>query len=390
MHSATDDHTDTLDMLRDSLARYLDARHGFEQRLHALAAADDAPPPFWRGLAGDLDLLGAALPEAQGGLGLGLAAHLALMPTLGGALAAEPYLSTLVIGAGLLQRHPGARSDALLARVVAGQAVLALAHDEAHSRHARDDVRTRLRREPDGTLRLDGRKAVVSCAPWASHLIVSARSESGLSLLLVPRDAPGVRLRAYATRDGGRAADIAFEQVRLPAEALLGAEGDALPQIEQALDEATLAVCAESIGVLRRLMRDTLDYVRQRKQFGVPIASFQVLQHRLADMHMALEQAEALTVGVGDALGMFATPLARARAVSSAKVAVARACRAVAQGAVQLHGGMGMTEELAVGHYVRRATLIEGQFGPPAWHLRRVAQCQQAASHTATNAAGTP
>ncbi|ATA56784.1 pimeloyl-CoA dehydrogenase small subunit [Variovorax boronicumulans] len=371
------DQDDTLAMLRDSLARYLDDQHGFEQRLHALAAADDAPPPFWQGLASDLGLLGAALPESQGGLGLGLAAHLALMPTLGGALAAEPYLSTLVIGAGLLQRQPGAQADALLARVVAGQAVLAFAHDEPHSRHARDDVRTTLVREADGRLKLDGRKAVVQAAPWASHLIVTARSDTGLSLLVVPNDAPGVQLRAYRTRDGGRAADIAFDAVRLNADALLGEEGAALPQIEQALDEATLAVCAESIGILRRLMRDTLDYVRQRKQFGVPISSFQVLQHRLADMHMALEQADALTASVGEALATGADAASRARAVSSAKVAVAKACRAVGQGAVQLHGGMGMTEELAVGHYVRRATLIEGQFGPPAWHLRRVAQLQQ-------------
>lgn len=368
------DQDDTLAMLRDSLARYLDDQHGFEQRLHALAAADDAPPPFWQGLASDLGLLGAALPESQGGLGLGLAAHLALLPTLGGALAAEPYLSTLVIGAGLLQRHPGAQADALLARVVAGQAVLAFAHDEPHSRHARDDVRTTLVREADGRLRLDGRKAVVQAAPWASHLIVTARSDKGVSLLVVPKDTSGVQLRAYRTRDGGRAADIAFEAVRLNADALLGEEGAALLQIEQALDEATLAVCAESIGILRRLMRDTLDYVRQRKQFGVPISSFQVLQHRLADMHMALEQADALTASVGEALAAGADAASRARAVSSAKVAVAKACRAVGQGAVQLHGGMGMTEELAVGHYVRRATLIEGQFGPPAWHLRRVAQ----------------
>jgi len=371
------DQDDTLAMLRDSLARYLDDQHGFEQRLQALAAADDAPPSFWQGLASDLGLLGAALPESQGGLGLGLAAHLALLPTLGGALAAEPYLSTLVIGAGLLQRHPGARADALLARAVAGQAVLAFAHDEPHSRHARDDVRTTLVREADGWLRLDGRKAVVQAAPWASHFIVTARSDTGLSLLVVPKDTPGVQLRAYRTRDGGRAADIAFDAVRLEADALLGDEGAALPQIEQALDEATLAVCAESIGILRRLMRDTLDYVRQRKQFGVPISSFQVLQHRLADMHMALEQADALTASVGEALAAGADAASRARAVSSAKVAVAKACRAVGQGAVQLHGGMGMTEELAVGHYVRRATLIEGQFGPPAWHLRRVAQLQQ-------------
>jgi alkylation response protein AidB-like acyl-CoA dehydrogenase len=370
--STRTDQDDTLAMLRDSLARYLDDNHGFAQRLHALAKADDAPPPFWQGLSRELDLLGAALPESQGGLGLGMAAHLALMETLGGALAAEPYLSTMVIGAGLLQRHPGAEADALLSRVVAGQAVLAFAHGEPQGRHARDDVQAQLVREGDG-FRLDGRKAVVQAAPWASHFIVTARSGKGLSLLVVPRDAPGLRLRAYPTRDGSRAADIAFDNVRLPAGALLGTEGGALPQIERALDEATLAVCAESVGVMRRLLRDTLDHVRQRKQFGVPIASFQVLQHRLADMHMALEQAAALTASVGEIVDS-ASDGERARAVSSAKVAAAKACKAVGQGAVQLHGGMGMTEELAIGHYMRRATLIEGQFGPPAWHLRRVAK----------------
>jgi alkylation response protein AidB-like acyl-CoA dehydrogenase len=369
---------DTLAMLRDSLARYLDDNHGFEQRLHALARADDAPPPFWLGLARELDLLGAALPESQGGLGFGMAAHLAMMETLGGALAAEPYLSTMVIGAGLLQRHPGAQADALLARTVAGQAVLAFAHDEPQSRHDRADVQAQLVREGGG-FRLDGRKAMVQAAPWASHLIVTARSGKGLSLLVVPKDTPGLRLRAFPTRDGGRAADIAFDNLRLPADALLGTEGGALRQIERALDEATLAICAESVGVMRRLMRDTLDYVRQRKQFGVPISSFQVLQHRLADMHMALEQAAALTASVGEIIDA-AGDDERARAVSSAKVAAARACKAVGQGAVQLHGGMGMTEELAVGHYVRRATLIEGQFGPPAWHLRRVARLRATAA----------
>ena len=377
MNTLTDQDA-TLAMLRDSLARYLDDHHGFEQRLHALAKADDATPPFWQGLSRELDLLGAALPESQGGLGLGMAAHLALMETLGGALAAEPYLSTMVIGAGLLRRHPGAAADALLARVVAGQAVLAFAHSEPQSRHERADAQAQLVREGDG-LRLDGRKAVVQAAPWASHFIVTARSGNGLSLLVVPRETPGLRLRAYPTRDGARAADIAFDNVRLPADALLGDEGAALPQIERALDEATLAVCAESVGVMRRLMRDTLDYVRQRKQFGVPISSFQVLQHRLADMHMALEQAAALTSSVGEIVDT-ASADERARAVSSAKVASAKACKAVGQGAVQLHGGMGMTEELAIGHYVRRATLIESQFGPPAWHLRRVAKLRAAAT----------
>lgn len=372
-----DTDTDTLAMLRDSLARYLEDRHGFDQRLAALKAADSAPPPFWQGLARELDLLGAALPEAQGGLGLGLQAHLALMETLGASLAAQPYLSTMVIAAGLLQRHPGAQADALLADIVAGKAVVAFAHSEPETRHTRSHVQASLRRDGDGFV-LDGRKAVVQAAPWASHTIVSARSHGaaadadGISLVLVPRDAPGLHLRSYALRDGDRAADMEFTSVRLPASALLGAEGQALPQIEQALDEATLAICAEAVGVLRRLQRDTLDYVRQRKQFGVAISSFQVLQHRLADMHMALELAAALTASVGQSVAeMSATE--RARAVSSAKVATAKACKAVGQGAVQLHGGMGMTEELAVGHYMRRATLIEGLFGPQSWHLRRVA-----------------
>ncbi|WP_219216967.1 acyl-CoA dehydrogenase family protein [Variovorax boronicumulans] len=369
----------TLAMLVDSLSRYLGERFDLDQRLRSLAEATDAPPAFWSGLSRELGLLGAALPEAQGGLGGGMAVHLAVMQTLGGALAGEPYLSSIVIGAGLLQRQPGAFSDALLADAVEGRAVLAFAHAEPEGRDERAEVRTRLVRDAEG-YELDGHKAVVHAAPWATHLIVSARSSGrpgdaeGLSLIVVARDAPGVQLRPYALRDGTRAAELRLERVRVPAEALLGREGEALPQIEQALDEATLAVCAEAVGVMRRLLADTLDYVRQRKQFGVPIASFQVLQHRLADMHMALAQAEALTQAVLEA--MDGTADERARAVSSAKVAVARACKAVGQGAVQLHGGMGMTEELAIGHYFRRATLIESQFGPAAWHVRRVARLE--------------
>ena len=381
-HGAPAAQAELLAMLVDSLERYLAQRFDFDQRLRAIDAAVDAPPAFWPGLSRELGLLGAALPEAQGGLGGGMAVHLAVMQALGAALAGEPYLSSIVIGAGLLQRLPGAFSDALLAAAVEGRAVLAFAHAEPGSSDARADVHTRLARAgPD--YEIDGHKAVVHAAPWATHLIVSARSSGapgdaqGISLLVVDRHAPGVQLRPYALRDGTRAAELRLERVRVPAQALLGREGTALAQIEQALDEATLAVCAEALGVLRRLLADTLDYVRQRKQFGVPIASFQVLQHRLADMHMALAQADALTHAVLEAMSGPADE--RARAVSSAQVAVARACQAVGQGAVQLHGGMGMTEELAVGHYFRRATLIATQFGPASWHLRRVARLRPAA-----------
>ena len=374
-------HTDdTLAMLRDSLARYLDDRHDFAQHLQALAGCGTAPPPFWRGLARDLDLLGAALPEAQGGLGGGIAAHLAIMETLGAALAAEPYLSAIVIGAGLLQRHPGVVADALLARTVAGDALPVLAHAEPQSRHERTHVQARLVQDAEG-FQLDGHKAVVRAAPWATHFLVSTRSHGGpcdaegVSLVCVPADAPGLRLRAYPLRDGVQAAELQFDAVCLLPDALLGVAGDAMPAIEAVLDEATLAVCAEAVGVLRRLQGDTLEYVRQRRQFGMAIAGFQALQHRLADMHLALAQAEALTASVGDQLAAGAMSAdERARAVSSAKVAASQACRVVGQGAVQLHGGMGITEELAVGHCFRRATLIEGLFGPASWHLRRVAR----------------
>lgn len=369
------EHDDMLSMVRDSLARYLEDHHDFERRRHLLETANDAPPPFWAGLARDLDLLGAALPERFGGLGGGMAAHLGIMETLGGALAAEPYLSTMVICAGLLQRLGGAQADTLLARAVAGEAVLAFAHAEPQSRHERADVRATLRRVAEGW-QLDGRKAVVRAGPWATHFIVSARTDGaprdadGVSLVLVPRESPGLHLQGYALRDGVRGAELRFDGLHLPNDALLGKPGEALPQIEQALDEATLAICAEAVGIMRRLMRDTLDYVRQRRQFGVPISSFQVLQHRLADMHMALEQAAAITRSM--CVAVTGEPGQRARAASSAKVTVAKACRVVGQGAVQLHGGMGMTEELAIGHCFRRATLIEEQFGPAAWHLRRL------------------
>lgn len=374
MNTSFDLHDDTQTMLRDSLVRYLSERYGFEERLRALAAAEHAPPPLWRGLARDLDILGSSFPEAVGGHGGGTAVNLLVMEALGGVLAAEPYLSTVVIGGGLLQGGGGGIAHELIGRIIAGQAVLAFAHAEPQSRHDLADLRTRLAEDGDGYV-LQGRKAVVQAAPWATHLIVTARSHGeqrdpdGVSVLVVDRQAPGITLREYPVRDGGRAAEVQFDQVRVGSEALIGDLGGALPLLERVVDDATLAVCAESIGVLHRLLADSMDYARQRRQFGVPIASFQVLQHRMVDMYMAMEQAKALTYGVRSLLD--APAAQRSRAVSSAKVAVAKACRTVGQGAVQIHGGMGMTEEFAVGHYFRRAAVIEGLFGSVDHHLRR-------------------
>lgn len=374
---------DTQRMLCESLDRLLTARHGLHERLVALETPQ-AGPPLWSVLASELGLLGATFPEALGGAGGAVADGLVLMEVLGRHLAAEPYLSTIVLGGRLLALHAdrdlGAR--ALLAQVVAGQAVLALATTEPQGRHAWHDVRTRLELV-EGGYRLTGRKAVVHSAPWATHLLVIARSHGqpqdrdGISLVCLPMDTPGIQRRDYRTLDGAWASDIAFENVPVSPGQLLGAPGEALPCLEQVQDEATLAVCAEACGLLSRLLDDTIAYVRQRQQFGVPIASFQVLRHRIADMFMALEQAKALTAASVSALD--ASPAQRARAVSSAKVCVARACRTVGQGAVQLHGGMGMTDELAVGHCFRRATQIAQSFGSEDHHLARVAQLEATA-----------
>jgi len=278
----------------------------------------------------------------------------------------------VVIGGGLLSRVGGSMAERLIPRIIDGTAVFAFAHVESPGHFDLADVRTTLSHEGNA-LCVNGRKAVVHGAPWATHLIITARgtdtSNHDMSVLLIDRDTPGVVMREYPTRDGGRAAEIRFDQVRVARDALLGDEGSALPLLEEVIDEATLAVCAEAIGAMRRLMRDTLEYARERKQFGAPLASFQALQHRMADMYIALEQADALTQSVASCLDKLGPQ--RTRAVSSAKVAVCKACRNVGQGAVQIHGAMGMTEELAIGHYFRRTTVIESLFGSLDYHVRR-------------------
>jgi alkylation response protein AidB-like acyl-CoA dehydrogenase len=368
---------DTQAMLRDSLARLLTNVYKTEQRARLLDSQPDWPP-LWQQLTHELDILGMSFSESDGGLGGGMIDNLIVMETLGTALAAEPYLSTIVMAGGVFKRLGSPEARQMLSQVLHGDAVVAFAATEPTSRFDWHDVRTTLTRAPEGDKWvLNGRKTLVRCAPWATHLLVTARNagatrdRDGISLVCIPTHSMGVHANDVRTIDGGVASELAFNQVPVNPGQIMGPIGAALPLIEQVMDEATLAVCAEAMGVLQCLMRDTLDYARQRRQFGVPISSFQALQHRLADMHLALEQAAALTASVVDALE--ASPLERAMAVSSAKIATARACKVVGQGAVQVHGGMGMTEELAVGHYFRRATEIETLFGNVDWHLQRVA-----------------
>ena len=373
---------DTQALVQASLSRWLADSAGFDRRA-SLLSTPEAITPLWRGLSRDLGLLGAALPEAVGGQGGGLADHGLILQALGHALLPEPYLACAVLAGGLLQCLPGELPQQLLAGLVDGAVRPVLATLEPAARHDLAQVHSTLQRANpanpvDGVspaaAMLNGRKALVRAAPYATHWLVSARDSAGLlRLAVVHPGAAGVTRRDLRLADGGWAAELAFEHT--PVQAVLGEAGcDLLPLIEQASDAAQLASGAEAIGVMQRLLQDTLDYVRQRKQFGVAIASFQVIQHRLADMHMALLQANALVGATLLRLDGKALPAAaRQAAVASAQVAVARACRTVGQGAVQLHGGMGMTDELVIGHGFKRLTLIEGAGGGIAAQLRRVA-----------------
>ena len=376
------DLTDTQALVQASLTRWLADHAGFERRA-GLLSRPEAITPLWRGLSQDLGLLGAALPAAVGGQGGGLADHAVILQALGHALLPEPYTACAVLGAGLLQRLPGALPRQLLAGLVDGTVRPVLATLEPGARHDLAQVHSSVHwADPatpaDGahpaTATLRGRKAVVRAAPYATHWLVSARDSAGvLRLAVVSPGAAGITRRDLRLADGGWAAELAFENT--PVQAVLGEPGcDLLPLIEQTSDDAHLASGAEAIGVMQRLLQGTLDYVRQRKQFGVAIAGFQVIQHRLVDMHLALLQANALVGATLLRLDGPALPAAQRRvAVASAQVAVARACRTVGQGAVQLHGGMGMTDELVIGHGFKRLTLIEGAGGGIDAQLRRVA-----------------
>ncbi|BAD60273.1 acyl-CoA dehydrogenase family protein [Nocardia farcinica] len=370
--------TEEQQLLRDTVAGFLAARYDLEKSRAAVKSGEGWQPAVWRGFAEELGILGATLPERVDGMGGGAAELLVIAEELGRALVVEPFVDTVVIGAGLLDRAGG--SEDLLRGIVAGEVRTAFAATEPTSGHSLCDVRTTARRDGDGWV-LDGTKVVVTSAPLATHLIITARTagehrdRDGISLFCVPFDPQhppaGVEYHPYRTIDDRQAADLVFTGYRVPAAALLGAEGDAWAAIEPTVDTALAAICAEAVGCLRKVFTDTVAYSKQRQQFGVPIGSFQALQHRMVDMYMELEQAAAAAQLAGAALS--AAPAERSRAIAAAKVTVGRAARFIGQNAVQLHGAMGMTEELAIGHYFKRLTVLEREFGTVDHHRARYA-----------------
>ncbi len=378
--------TDEQLLLRDTAARFIAREYGFDTRRAILGGAGGErgarEAGLWRTLA-ELGLLALRVPEEDGGVGGGAVDTLLVMSVFGKGLFAEPYLASAVLATEAIVRLGSpAQRRRWLRPMAAGTLIAAFAHDERGTRGDALALATRATRVGAGYL-LEGHKTVVEHGARADLLLVSARTDGGgVALFALGRETPGLRLAAYPTVDGGGAAEVFLEPVYLPASARLGegesegeggAEGDAAEALLAVLDSGLAAVCGEAVGVLERSLEATVEYIRARTQFGAPIATFQVLQHRIADMRIHLEQACSMACLAAARAGA-GTAAERARAMSAAKVVVGEACRFVGEQAVQLHGGMGMTEELDIAHCFRRLFAIEKRFGSTQDHLARFAR----------------
>jgi hypothetical protein len=368
--------SDEQQQLHDTVNRYLTEQYTFERFRSINASPLGWDKAAWAGLA-ELGVLALNVPVAQGGLGFGPLETLSVMGACGRSLLLEPFSSSAVIATAALRAFDDAAAAQLLTRMASGEAIAVLAHYEPDSRFETQWVSTRAQTSGDHYL-LDGHKAVVLHAGAADTLLISARTAGqpgdahGVSLFRVPRDARGLTLDAYPTIDGRRAAEVYLKAVQVPAGSRLGAEGAALPAIDAALDTGLAALCAEAVGVMQALVDATVAYVQSRQQFGMPIGRFQALQHRIADMLIHLEQARSMSYL---AALRCADPnvTERRRALSAAKALIGQSSRFVGQQAVQLHGGMGMTDELIVSHWFKRLTAAELMFGDSDTHLQRYA-----------------
>ena len=355
--------------LQDTLRRFYARDYPFEHRRALAKSADGFDRSAWKAFA-DFGILALPFDEEFGGLNGKAVDAMLVMEMLGRGLALEPYVPTVVLCGGLIRDAGSAAQKAeLLPAIAGGELMLALAHYEAGARYQLDQVATTATASGAGW-QLDGAKAVVLGAPSADRLIVSARDGKGISLFLVDAKAPGVSLRAYPTQDGARAADIKLSGVQVGAAALIGTPGGGLAVIERAIDYANAALCAEAVGIMSALNEVTLEYLKTRKQFGVPIGKFQALQHRMADMVIATEQARSMATLAAVRVDS-ADAAERSRAVAAARAYIGAQARLVGQQAVQLHGGMGVVDELNVGHYFKRLTMIGLSFGDADYHLGR-------------------
>ncbi|CAB5287826.1 acyl-CoA dehydrogenase domain-containing protein [Burkholderia multivorans] len=367
-------HTEDRRMLADTLNRFIAEQYPFAVRDRIAQSADGFDRTMWRRFA-ELGAVGALFPEADGGFG-GAGFDIAVVfECLGRGLVVEPFLGTLLAGRAL-SLAGGDAHRTMLAALIDGSASAAFAHDEPGSHYELTTVRTRAERTSDGWV-LTGAKGVVDQAAQAAFFVVSARvagrddDAAGIALFVVPANATGVSLRDYRKIDGGRAAEVRFERVVLPADAALGEhdgeQGAAL--LERVLGYGLLALSAEALGAMDVAKAHTLDYLRTRKQFGMPIGSFQALQHRMADLLLEVEQARSAVINAAAQLD--APRDLRERALAAAKYTIGRIGTLVAEESIQLHGGIGMTWELPLSHYAKRLVMIDHQLGDEDHHLAR-------------------
>jgi alkylation response protein AidB-like acyl-CoA dehydrogenase len=358
--------------LADSVSKYLINEYSFEKRKAIINSESGVSEAAWQTFA-DMGLTAMTLSEADNGFGGGAIDLMAVMEAMGEALVVEPFLDNVGLAGRLVSRMGSdAQRAKLLTGLMDGSERLAFAYLEQGHRYQLAPQLT-LAKSNAGAWVLNGRKCLVTGAASARHLLVSALTPQGASLFIVDTQAAGVELNPSRTVDGFRVADVAFSNVSLHADALLGDDGAAMPFIEEATDFATALLCAEAVGAMKSANDATLDYMKQRKQFGVPIASFQALQHRMVEMYITTEQARSMAILAASKVDDKTNASGRARAVSAAKIKIADAARLVSQESVQLHGGMGMTEELKVSHTFRRLTMIAQQFGDADHHLERYA-----------------
>jgi pimeloyl-CoA dehydrogenase small subunit len=365
-------------LLDETVRRLVKDEYAFEKRKAYLAEPDGFSRKLWARYA-ELGLLGLPFAESEGGFGGSAVETMIVMEAFGRGLVLEPFLATVVLGGSLVTlAGTPAQRKAILSAIAAGKLLLAFAHGERQARYMLSDVAATAKRDGGGFV-LEGKKGVVLHGASADKFVVSARTaggsrdKSGIGLFLVDAKAKGVNVRGYPTVDGLRAAEVSLERVRVEGDAVLGAPDAGYGTIERAVDRAIAALCAEAVGIMETLNATTLEYLKTRKQFGVPIGSFQALQHRMADMMVEQEQAKsmatlaALSADLEDAKE-------RRRVISAAKVQIGKSGRFVGQQAIQLHGGIGMTDEYVAGHYFKRLTMIDQTFGDTDHHLDRFAE----------------
>jgi alkylation response protein AidB-like acyl-CoA dehydrogenase len=376
--------TEEQSMLRDSVASYLAENYDIDKRRAIIDSEDGWSKDVWRFLCQDLGFMGASFSEELGGFGGGAVEAMILAEEFGKVLTLEPYIETVVVGGGFLKYSGHAAASELIEQIISGELLLAFAQAERTSRYSLHSVETKAEKDGSGW-KISGAKRMVIGAPMADKIIVSARTsgdtldKDGISLFLVDAGSAGLELSTYKTYDDRPAANITFDNVVVGADALIGEEGAALPLIEKVMCDAIAATCAEANGVISQMLSRTLEYTQDRKQFGKALSSFQVLQHRMVDMFTAAEQTTSMAwlanirVGEDD-------DYQRNYACSAAKAFISKACESVGQAAIQLHGGMGITEEMAISHYFKRATAIEQLFGSADYHMQQIENMEDSAA----------